>query len=229
MLEWLYSKEEKSITKENCNTLFPPNQNSLELLLLQHAQLKDNWDSPENDGKIFGSDSIDIVNLRNKYPFLIGTLLNKLDIVVTYNYPNKKDPYARILKDPVSHQARIYVHEKFPAPTRRFLVALLVGYYVHYVEDLNKEPIKLVYSLNNMDEIALEKRSVVNQFAISLLVPDMVFRAKYLEYENKINDIDKMSNTFLRVVRDLADEFLVADEIIFMQAIKLGLITHRYE
>lgn len=156
---------------------------------------------------------VDLLEIKNIYPVLIGKICEKLNIDVVFSQDLDDDYFGNIIKNPTSYT--INVNANYSAATNMFTIAHEIGHYVKHNDKLaaNGQFMDRKSSGYTAEERQNERQA--NDFAGELLMPSEKFCEIYNEKSGNIKNI----SSFFRLSADLVS----------FRAIKLGLIIVSHE
>jgi Zn-dependent peptidase ImmA (M78 family) len=155
---------------------------------------------------------IDLQDIYNVYPVLIGKICQKLNITVFFDDNMTNDYFGNIIKN--ADGCVININSRHSAQTNMFTIAHELGHFIKHNEKLSKIGQFMDRKSSGYTKEEKQNERQANDFAAELLMPSDKF---YQVYKENMGDIKK-----------LTEFFMVSEEVIYFRAVKLGLMFGNY-
>jgi len=156
--------------------------------------------------------NINLTEIYNIYPILVGKICNKLNIKVNFDDNLSNDYFGNIIKN--IEGCIININNRHSAQINMFTIAHELGHFVKHHDKLTKIGQFMDRKSDGYTKEEMQHERQANDFAAELLMPS----DKFIEiYKENNGNIDK-----------LTDFFRVSEEVIYFRAVKLGLMSCKY-
>ena len=155
---------------------------------------------------------INLEDIYNVYPVLIGKICQKLNIAVFFDDNMTNDYFGNIIKN--ADGCAININSRHSAQTNMFTIAHELGHFTKHNEKLHMIGQFMDRKSSGYTKKEKQNERQANDFAAELLMPSDKF---YQIYKENMGDIKK-----------LTEFFMVSEEVIYFRAVKLGLMFGNY-